>query len=436
MSAEKVGIAFSLLQLQIQPYIFDTNSKAALRVITEQYLFNIEASASGMFGSFGGAYMPETLMPAVLELQKCYAEIRTSSTFWNEYHQLLQDYVGRPSPIFYARNSSEQIGGAKIFLKREDLNHTGAHKINNCIGQILLAKRMGKTRVIAETGAGQHGVATASVCALFRMRCVIYMGQKDIERQTPNVRRMQLLGAEVRQVDLGDATLKDAMNEALRDWITNVADTYYLLGTGAGPHPYPQMVCDFQRVIGIEAREQIQHHIDGLPQALVACVGGGSNAAGLFIPFLSDTAVRLYGVEAAGRGLDTEEHAASLQRGKPGVLHGNLTYLLQDADGQIKNAHSVSAGLDYPGIGPLHAHWYESHRVSYVSATDSEAVAAFHWLSRNEGIIPALESSHAIAYARKLAATMPRESAIIVNLSGRGDKDIDTVFNFKTQGTI
>lgn len=403
--------------------------------IEQNYSF-LEPDANGMYGNFGGAYMPEALMPAILGLQEHYESARTSSSFWKDYHRLLRDYVGRPSPLFEAQNITKQLGGARIFLKREDLNHTGAHKINNCVGQILLAKRMGKTRVIAETGAGQHGVATASVCALFRMRCVIYMGQHDMERQAPNVQRMRLFGAEVRPVNIGSSTLKEAMNEALRDWITNIADTYYLLGTGAGPHPYPQMVSDFQRVIGIEAREQIQQHIGGLPQALIACIGGGSNAAGLFIPFLQDASVQLYGVEASGRGLETDNHAAALQRGKPGVLHGNLTYLLQDEDGQIKNAHSVSAGLDYPGVGPLHAHWYESRKVTYVSATDTEAVEAFHWLSLNEGIIPALESAHALAYARKLAGTLSSESALIVNLSGRGDKDIDNVLNFNTQGYV
>ena len=395
--------------------------------------FTLEADAQGMFGDFGGCYMPETLMPAVLALQKEYAAARTSPRFWHDYHQLLQNYVGRPSPLFYAANLSQQIGGAKLFLKREDLNHTGAHKINNCIGQILLAKRMGKTRVIAETGAGQHGVATASVCALFQIRCVIYMGRHDIERQAANVKRMRLLGAEIHPVDTGSATLKDAMNQALRDWIAHVDDTYYLLGTGAGPHPYPQMVCDFQRIIGIEARAQIQQQTGGLPQALVACVGGGSNAAGLFIPFIEDAGVKLYGVEAAGLGLGTDQHAASIQRGRPGVLHGNRTYLLQDAEGQIQNAHSLSAGLDYQGIGPLHAHWHETGRVSYVSATDREAAEAFQWLSQSEGIIPALESAHALAYARKLAATMDPESALIINLSGRGDKDIDSVLHFLAQ---
>jgi len=390
----------------------------------------IEADSNGMFGAFGGAYMPETLMPAVAELAACYAEARRAPDFWHEYRQLLQDYVGRPSPLFLARRLSAESGGARIFLKREDLNHTGAHKINNCIGQILLARRMGKRRVIAETGAGQHGVATASVCALFGMPCSIYMGRRDMERQLPNVKRMELLGARVRPVDAGSATLKDAMNEALRDWITHVEDTYYLLGTGAGPHPYPQMVCDFQQVIGREAREQFLHLTGTLPDALVACVGGGSNAAGLFIPFLADSSVKMYGVEAAGRGLDSGEHAASLQRGRPGVLHGNRTYFLQDDDGQILTAHSVSAGLDYPGIGPLHAQWFESGRVSYGSATDDEAVAAYHWSSRREGIVPALESAHALAFARRLAATLSPEASVIVNLSGRGDKDMETVLGF------
>lgn len=394
----------------------------------------VDADSDGMFGPFGGAYMPEVLMPAVTELAARYAEVRSSPDFWHEYGQLLQDYVGRPSPLFLARRLSAESGGVRIFLKREDLNHTGAHKINNCIGQILLAKRMGKRRVIAETGAGQHGVATASVCALFGIPCMIYMGRRDMERQLPNVKRMELLGARVQPVDTGSATLKDAMNEALRDWITHVDDTYYLLGTGAGPHPYPQMVCDFQQVIGREAREQFLRLTGALPDALVACVGGGSNAAGLFIPFLADRGVKLYGVEAAGRGLDSGAHAASLQRGRPGVLHGNRTYLLQDGDGQIMDTHSVSAGLDYPGIGPLHAEWFESGRVSYGSATDDEAVAAYRWLSRSEGILPALESAHALAFARHLVATLPAGAAVVVNLSGRGDKDVDTVLDFDAFG--
>lgn len=399
-------------------------------MLHDQPSFAVEADSDGMFGAFGGAYMPETLMPAVAELAAHYTEARCMPDFWQEYRQLLQDYVGRPSPLFLARRLSAESGGARIFLKREDLNHTGAHKINNCIGQILLARRMGKRRVIAETGAGQHGVATASVCALFGMPCVIYMGRHDMERQLPNVKRMELLGARVQPVDTGSATLKDAMNEALRDWITHVDDTYYLLGTGAGPHPYPQMVCDFQQVIGREAREQFLRVTGALPDALVACVGGGSNAAGLFIPFLADRGVKLYGVEAAGRGLDSGQHAASLQRGRPGVLHGNRTYLLQNDDGQIMATHSVSAGLDYPGIGPLHAEWFESGRVSYGSATDDEAVAAYRWLSRCEGILPALESAHALAFARRLVATLPPEAAVVVNLSGRGDKDVETVLDF------
>jgi tryptophan synthase beta chain len=404
------------------------------KMLHDQPSLAAEADPNGMFGAFGGAYMPETLMPAVAELAEHYAEARCAPDFWHQYRQLLQDYVGRPSPLFLAHRLSAESGGVRIFLKREDLNHTGAHKINNCIGQILLARRMGKHRVVAETGAGQHGVATASVCALFGVPCVIYMGRHDMERQQPNVKRMELLGARVQPVDTGSATLKDAMNEALRDWITHVEDTYYLLGTGAGPHPYPQMVCDFQQVIGREAREQFLRLTGALPDALVACVGGGSNAAGLFIPFLADNSVKLYGVEAAGRGLDSGEHAASLQRGRPGVLHGNWTYLLQDEDGQIMATHSVSAGLDYPGIGPLHAEWFESGRVSYGSATDDEAVAAYHWLSRCEGILPALESAHALAFARRLVATLPTEAAVIVNLSGRGDKDVETVLNFAAMG--
>lgn len=395
---------------------------------------NAVVNEAGFVGRFGGQFMPEVLMPAVIELQSVYREAREDAGFWHEYRGLLRDFVGRPSPLFEARNCGADVGGARIFLKREDLNHTGAHKINNCVGQILLAQRMGKKRVIAETGAGQHGVATAAVCALFQMRCVIYMGRRDMERQAANVRRMGLLGAEVRSVDAGTATLKEAMNEALRDWASNVDNTYYLLGTGAGPHPYPQMVSDFQCVIGQEARDQIFAHTGRLPKALVACIGGGSNAAGLFLAFMDDREVGCYGVEAAGHGLNTNAHAAALQRGRPGVLHGNLTYLLQDDDGQIANAHSISAGLDYPGIGPLHAHWFESGKVTYVSATDQEAVDAFHWLSRMEGIIPALESAHALAFARKLAKDIAPEESIIINLSGRGDKDIDTVLSFSGEG--
>lgn len=389
--------------------------------------------ALGRFGKFGGKYMPESLMLAINELEKEFLKIKDNPEFWNEFHQLLNDFVGRPSPLFYAKNLTAYCGGAKIYLKREDLNHTGAHKINNCIGQILLARNMGKTRIIAETGAGQHGVATATVCALFNMQCVIFMGETDIQRQQMNVERMKLLGAEVRSVTKGNATLKDAMNEALRDWISHAEDTYYLLGTGAGPHPYPMIVREFQKIIGKEAREQILTKEKRLPDALVACIGGGSNAIGLMHAFLKDENIQCFGVEAGGKGLDTAYHAASLSGGKPGVLHGNLTYLLQNDDGQISEAHSVSAGLDYPGVGPEHALLKETGRVNYVSATDQEAIDAFKLLTRKEGIIPALESSHAIAYACKLAKQMQPDQIIIVNLSGRGDKDLNTVKNYKNE---
>ncbi|WP_096703132.1 tryptophan synthase subunit beta [Magnetospirillum sp. 15-1] len=380
----------------------------------------------GHFGIFGGRYVAETLMPLILEVEKAYAAAKVDPAFQAEFRSLLAQYVGRPNPLYFAKRLTEAFGGAKVFLKREDLNHTGAHKINNCIGQILLARRMGKQRIIAETGAGQHGVATATVCALFGMQCVIYMGATDIERQMPNVYRMKLLGAEVRPVTSGAATLKDAMNDALRDWVSNVNDTYYLIGTVAGPHPYPTMVRDFQSVIGEEVREQIMTQEGRLPDSLVACIGGGSNAMGLFHPFLDDKSVRIIGVEAAGHGLD-KLHAASLTGGKPGVLHGNRTYLLQDADGQIAEAHSISAGLDYPGIGPEHSWLHETGRVEYVSVTDDEAVAAFQQCTRLEGIIPALESSHAIAYASKIAPSLPKDHLMVVNLSGRGDKDVSTI---------
>ncbi|ARJ66819.1 tryptophan synthase subunit beta [Magnetospirillum sp. ME-1] len=380
----------------------------------------------GHFGIFGGRYVAETLMPLILEVEKAYAAAKADPVFQAEFRSLLAQYVGRPNPLYFARRLTQAFGGAKVFLKREDLNHTGAHKINNCIGQILLARRMGKQRIIAETGAGQHGVATATVCALFGMQCVIYMGATDIERQMPNVYRMKLLGAEVKPVTAGAATLKDAMNDALRDWVSNVADTYYLIGTVAGPHPYPAMVRDFQSVIGEEVRGQMMAAEGRLPDSLVACIGGGSNAMGLFHPFLDESSVRIVGVEAAGHGLD-KLHAASLTGGKPGVLHGNRTYLLQDADGQIAEAHSISAGLDYPGIGPEHSWLHETGRVEYVSVTDDEAVAAFQQCTRLEGIIPALESSHAIAYASKLAPTLPPDHLMVVNLSGRGDKDVNTI---------
>ena len=381
----------------------------------------------GFFGKFGGCYMPESLMPALQELEQAFNTVRHKPEFWAEYQQILTDFVGRPSPLFYAKNLTAYAGGARIYFKREDLNHTGAHKINNCVGQILLAKFMGKTRIIAETGAGQHGVATATVCALFKMKCTIFMGETDIQRQQMNVERMKLLGAEVRSVQKGRGTLKDAMNEALRDWIRHVDTTYYLLGTGAGPHPYPTMVREFQKIIGLEARNQILLKENKLPDALVACVGGGSNALGLMHPFLEDPNVKMFGVEAGGKGTHTGEHAASICKGQVGVLHGNLTYLLQDLDGQILEGHSISAGLDYPGVGPEHGLLFETGRVTYTAITDQEAVNAFQLLSQQEGIIPALESSHAIAYAIQLAQEMQTEQIIIVNLSGRGDKDLNTV---------
>ena len=381
----------------------------------------------GFFGKFGGCYMPESLMPALQELEQAFNTVRHKQEFWAEYQQILTDFVGRPSPLFYAKNLTAYAGGARIYFKREDLNHTGAHKINNCVGQILLAKFMGKTRIIAETGAGQHGVATATVCALFKMKCTIFMGETDIQRQQMNVERMKLLGAEVRSVQKGRGTLKDAMNEALRDWIRHVDTTYYLLGTGAGPHPYPTMVREFQKIIGLEARNQILLKENKLPDALVACVGGGSNALGLMYPFLEDLNVKMFGVEAGGKGINSDEHAASICKGQVGVLHGNLTYLLQDSDGQILEGHSISAGLDYPGIGPEHGILFETGRVTYTAITDQEAVNAFQLLSQHEGIIPALESSHAIAYAIQLAQEMQPEQIIIVNLSGRGDKDLNTV---------
>ncbi|WP_298723864.1 tryptophan synthase subunit beta [uncultured Ferrovibrio sp.] len=381
----------------------------------------------GHFGKFGGRFVAETLMPLILDLEKHYKAAKADPSFKAEMDYLLKDYVGRPSPLYYAEPLTKHLGGAKIYLKREELNHTGAHKINNCIGQILLAKRMGKKRIIAETGAGQHGVATATVAARFGLPCVIYMGEVDIERQQPNVFRMRLLGAEVRAVKSGSRTLKDAMNEALRDWVTNVHDTFYIIGTVAGPHPYPMLVRDFQCVIGEETRAQMIEKEGRIPDSLVACIGGGSNAMGLFHPFLDDRDVQIYAVEAAGEGLDTTRHAASLAKGVPGVLHGNRTFLLQDADGQIQEAHTISAGLDYPGIGPEHAWLHDIGRVNYVSATDKEALEAFQLLSRLEGIIPALESSHALAHVIKLAPKLPKDHLMAVCLSGRGDKDIYTV---------
>jgi len=381
----------------------------------------------GHFGPYGGCFVSETLMEALDELRDAYAQAKTDSNFQAEFDADLAHYVGRPSPVYHAERWSQQLGGAQIYLKREDLNHTGAHKINNTIGQALLAKRMGKTRIIAETGAGQHGVASATVAARLGLECVVYMGAEDIERQAPNVYRMKLLGAEVVPVTSGSRTLKDALNEAMRDWVTNVDDTFYIIGTVAGPHPYPAMVRDFQAVIGREARVQMQEQTGRLPDALIACVGGGSNAIGLFHPFLGDKEVEIYGVEAAGYGLETGRHAAPLCAGKPGVLHGNRTYLMESADGQIIETHSVSAGLDYPGVGPEHAWLKDSGRANYVAVTDEEAMAAFHALTLTEGIIPALESSHALAYAMKLAPELPRDKNLLVNLSGRGDKDINTV---------
>lgn len=381
----------------------------------------------GHFGPYGGRFVSETLMEAIDELTEAYEKYSKDPEFLAEFDYDLQHYVGRPSPLYHAERWSRELGGAQIYLKREDLNHTGAHKINNTIGQALLAKRMGKTRIIAETGAGQHGVATATVAARFGMECVVYMGAVDIERQALNVYRMKLLGAEVVAVESGSKTLKDALNEAMRDWVTNVDDTFYIIGTVAGPHPYPAMVRDFQAIIGREAREQCQEQTGRLPDALVACIGGGSNAIGLFYPFLNDDGVKIYGVEAAGDGLETGHHAAPLCAGKPGVLHGNRTYLMEDQDGQIIEAHSISAGLDYPGVGPEHAWLKDVGRANYVSVNDEEALSAFHDLTRIEGILPALESSHALAYAKKLAPTMGKDEIMIVNLSGRGDKDIHTV---------
>ncbi|MEL0106759.1 MAG: tryptophan synthase subunit beta [Rhodospirillales bacterium] len=381
----------------------------------------------GHFGIFGGRFVAETLMPLILEVEKAYDAAKADPSFADKLNDLLKNYVGRPSPLFLAERLTEQFGGAKIYFKRDELNHTGAHKINNCLGQILLAKRMGKTRIIAETGAGQHGVATATVCALFGLECIVYMGATDVERQAPNVFRMKLLGAEVRPVTSGSGTLKDAMNEALRDWVANVRDTYYLIGTVAGPHPYPAMVRDFQSVIGNETRAQITDAEGRLPDTLVACIGGGSNAMGLFYPFLDDTDVAMIGVEAAGHGLDTPEHAASLTGGAPGVLHGNRTYLLQDEDGQINEGHSISAGLDYPGVGPEHAWLRDSGRVNYVAITDDEALAAFQMCSKAEGIIPALEPAHALAHVEKIAPTLPKDHLIVMNMCGRGDKDVFAV---------
>ena len=383
--------------------------------------------AQGRFGLFGGRYVAETLMPLILEVERAWRAARRDPAFEAELDYYLEHYVGRPSPLYFAERLTAHLGGAKIYFKRDELNHTGAHKINNTVGQILLARRMGKTRIIAETGAGQHGVATATVCALFDLPCVVYMGETDIARQAPNVFRMKLLGAEVVPVTSGSRTLKDAMNETLRDWVANVDDTFYVIGTVAGPHPYPAMVRDFQSVIGIEVREQILAAEGRLPDTLVACIGGGSNAMGLFHPFLDDAGIDIHAVEAAGEGLDTARHAASLTAGAPGVLHGNRTYLLQDADGQIQEAHSISAGLDYPGVGPEHAWLHDVGRVRYVSVTDEEALDAFQLCSRLEGILPALEPSHALAHVTRIAGDLPPDHLLVMNMCGRGDKDVFTV---------
>ena len=381
----------------------------------------------GYFGSFGGRYVSETLMPLILEVEKEYDKIKSDNDFKKELDHYMKTYVGRPSPLFFAERITEDLGGPKIYFKRDELNHTGAHKINNCMGQILLAKRMGKKRIIAETGAGQHGVATATVCALFGLPCIVYMGEKDIKRQSPNVFRMKLLGAEIRSVTTGSKSLKDAMNEALRDWVTNVKDTFYIIGTAAGPHPYPAMVRDFQSVIGEEVREQILEAENSLPDLLMACIGGGSNALGLFHEFLDDKQIEMIAVEAAGHGLKSGAHAASLSGGKPGILHGNKTYLLQSQDGQIDEAHSISAGLDYPGIGPEHSYLFEQKRVQYMSATDKEAIEAFQYCCNLEGIIPALEPSHALAVLKKIAKKYSKEKIVVMNMCGRGDKDIFTI---------
>lgn len=389
--------------------------------------------ARGHFGPYGGSFTSETLTQAIIELREAYAHYQNDPEFIAEFERELKHFVGRPSPVYHAQRMSEDLGGAQIYLKREDLNHTGAHKVNNTVGQALLAKRLGKKRIIAETGAGQHGVATATVCARYGMECVVYMGSVDVARQAPNVLRMKLLGATVVPVESGSKTLKDALNDAMRDWVANVDNTFYIIGTVAGPHPYPMMVRDFQSVIGRECLTQMPEHLgksigqNGQPDAVVACVGGGSNAIGIFYPYLAHPEVKLYGVEAGGKGIESGEHAASISKGSPGVLHGNRTYLLQNDDGQIIETHSVSAGLDYPGVGPEHAWLHDQKLARYVTINDDEALAAFHYLCRIEGIIPALESSHALAYAMKLAKTMRKDQAILVNLSGRGDKDMGTI---------
>ena len=398
--------------------------------IPQRNSFRTGPDEHGHFGLYGGRFVAETLMPLILDLEAAYTAAKNDSQFQAEMDHYLRNYIGRPSPLYFAQRLTEHLGGAKVYLKREDLNHTGAHKVNNVLGQILLARRMGKQRVIAETGAGMHGVATATLCAKFGLQCIVYMGVVDVERQKPNVLRMKALGAEVRSVTSGSQTLKDAMNEALRDWVTNVADTFYCIGTVAGPHPYPMMVRDFQSIIGDETREQMAAAEGRLPDSLIACIGGGSNAMGLFHPFLDDAEVEIYGVEAAGHGLSSGLHAASIAGGRPGVLHGNRTYLLMDDDGQIKEAHSISAGLDYPGIGPEHAWLNDIKRVKYLSATDDEAVAAFELCSRLEGIIPALEPAHALARVIDLAPQKANDHLMVVNLSGRGDKDLTSVADY------
>lgn len=386
-----------------------------------------EPNKDGHFGPYGGRYVAETLMPLILSVERAWNDAKADQSFWDEFETLARDYIGRPSPLYHAAATTQHFGGAKIYFKRDELNHTGAHKINHCIGQVLLARRMGKTRIIAETGAGQHGVATATVCALFKIPCTIFMGATDIERQAPNVFRMKLLGAEVRPVTSGAGTLKDAMNEAMRDWVTNVHNTYYLIGTVAGPHPFPEMVRDFQSVIGKETKDQMMEKEGRLPDTLIAAIGGGSNAMGLFHPFLDDGNVNLIGVEAGGHGVDTDQHAASLSGGSQGILHGMKSYFLQNEDGQIQEAHSISAGLDYPGIGPEHAWLFDQKRVEYVSVTDDEALEAFQLCTKLEGIIPALEPSHAFAHVMKIAPTLPKDHILVMNLCGRGDKDIFTV---------
>jgi tryptophan synthase beta chain len=403
------------------------SQERVMTVVEPRNTYRGGVDENGHFGLFGGRYVAETLMPLILDLEKAYNAAKDDPAFTSRLADLHKHYAGRPSPLYFAERLTALHGGAKIYFKREELNHTGSHKINNVLGQILLAMRMGKPRIIAETGAGQHGVATATACARFGLKCVVYMGAKDIERQKPNVFRMRLLGAEVRPVEKGNATLKDAMNEALRDWVANVNDTYYCIGTAAGPHPYPTMVRDFQKIIGEETRAQMMEQEGRLPDTLVAAVGGGSNAIGLFFPFLDDPSVRIFGVEAAGRGVNTGAHAASITGGSPGVLHGNRTYLLQDENGQITDAHSISAGLDYPGIGPEHAWLNDQGRVKYVPITDDEALAAFQLCSQQEGILPALESAHALAYVDKIAPTLPKDHLIVANLSGRGDKDVFTI---------